>query len=227
MARMKTEARRQALLAAARDVFQEVGFELASMDVIAARLGSSKATLYRYFDSKEALFMELVQRSAHAQGGDMMAMLHESGGAAPDLELTSETAVANPMLDPGAQVAPTLAKFGRYILKDFHTPEALGVQRMVIAAAMNPAIGKMYYERGPARATQYLGNYFASLIKAEKIRAADPHVMACHFYGLLESEVHQAGLFNVLTSLDDERIDATVARTMDVFLRAYGLAPKV
>lgn len=222
MVRVKTEVRRQALLAAAREVFQEMGFDQTSMDAIAARVGSSKATLYRYFDSKEALFMELVQSSANAQGGDMMAMLHRSGGSTPDLELTSEVAVANPMLDPGADVEITLTKYGHYILKAFHTPESLGVQRMVIAAAVNPEIGKMYYEQGAARATQYLANYFSNVIKAGKVRDADPHVMACHYYGLLESEVHQAGLLNVVTTLDDERITATVERAMDVFLRAYG-----
>jgi AcrR family transcriptional regulator len=227
MVRVKTEARRQALLAAAREVFQEMGFDQASMDEIAARVGSSKATLYRYFTSKDTLFMELVQSSADAQGGDMMTMLHQSGGAEPDLELTSEVAAANPMLDPAGDVENTLTKFGRYILKDFHTPESLGVQRMVIAAAVNPEIGKNFYEQGPARATQYLANYFANVIRAGKVRDADPHVMACHFYGLLQAEVHQAGIFNVITTLDDERIAATVERTMDVFLRAYGLPPKV
>lgn len=226
MVRVKTEARRQALLAAAREVFQEVGFDQASMDQIAARVGSSKATLYRYFTSKEALFMELVQSSANVQGGDMMALLHQSGGVAPELELTSAVAAAKPMLDPAEDVETALSKFGHYILKDFHTPESLGVQRMVIAAAVNPEIGKAYYEQGPARAMQYLGTYFGNVIKAGKVRVADPHVMACHFYGLLESEVHQAGLFNVLTTLDAARITATVGRALDVFMRAYGPPPQ-
>lgn len=226
MVRLKTESRRQSLLLAARDVFQEVGFEQASMDMVAARVGSSKATLYRYFASKEALFKELMQSSAEAQGGAMMALLHQSGGVAPELELTAAAAVEKPMLDPGEEVGAALARFGSYILGTFHTPESLGVQRMVIAAAVNPEIGKTYYEQGPLRATHYLARYFGDVIKGGQLRAADPQVMACHFYGLLQSEVHQAGLFNVLTSLDDERIRGTVERTMDVFLRAYRPDPK-
>ena len=223
MSRVKTEARRLALLAAARDVFQEVGFEQGSMEQIAARSGSSKATLYRYFASKEALFATLIEQAAGGSG--MMAMLHQSGGAASNLELTSASTPASPMLDPAADVAATLSAFGHYILHDFHTPASLGVQRMVIAAAVNPAIGKTYYEQGPLRAQQYLGSYFSAVIKAGKVRRADPHVMACHFYGLLESEVHQAGLFNVLTRLDDATIGATVTRALDVFLCAYGAPP--
>ena len=222
MVRTKTEARRAALLAAARDVFQEVGFDQASMDMIAARVGSSTATLYRYFESKESLFTELMNHSANAQGGGMMALLHQSGGAAADLELTAAVPVANPMLDPGEDVHQSLTSFGEYILSAFHTPESLGVQRMVIAAAVNPEIGITYYEQGPLRAIQYLGHYFQQVSGAGKLRQADPHVMACHFYGLIESEVHQLGLFNVVTTLEPERITGSVARALDVFLRAYG-----
>jgi hypothetical protein len=50
--------------------------------------------------------------------------------------------------------------------------------------------------------------------------------MACHFYGLIESEVHQLGLFNVMTTLEPERVVATVARAMDVFMRAYRPDPQ-
>ena len=54
--RVKTADRRQAILEVAHDVFQEMGFERASMAVISRRLGGSKGTLYGYFRSKEELF---------------------------------------------------------------------------------------------------------------------------------------------------------------------------
>jgi AcrR family transcriptional regulator len=56
MVRVKTAARREAILAAAKQVFQDMGYDRASMDEVAARFGGSKATVYRYFGSKEALF---------------------------------------------------------------------------------------------------------------------------------------------------------------------------
>ncbi|WP_300162866.1 TetR/AcrR family transcriptional regulator [Solidesulfovibrio sp.] len=225
MARVKTEARREAFLDAAREVFQEMGFDQASMDVIAARAGSSKATLYRYFDSKETLFMELVRRMANAQGGQMMSLLHRSGGVSEGGEQPVEAVDARALLDPEEDVAAILTKFGQHVLKAFHTPQALGIVRMVIAAAVNPEIGRLFYEQGPARAVAHLAQYIARVIEAGRLRQADPHIVAYHFYGLLESEVHQAGLFNVVTQLDDARIAATVARAMEVFLRAYGRPP--
>jgi len=44
------------ILAVAKDVFLEEGFERASMDMIAARAETSKRTLYAHFENKERLF---------------------------------------------------------------------------------------------------------------------------------------------------------------------------
>lgn len=54
MARTRTEARREAFLVAAKEVCQEMSIDRASMGEIAERVGSSKATPYRYFATKEA-----------------------------------------------------------------------------------------------------------------------------------------------------------------------------
>jgi AcrR family transcriptional regulator len=56
---------RDHILLAAKDVFLEVGFDRASMDLVAARAETSKRTLYAHFGSKDNLFLavaELVQR---------------------------------------------------------------------------------------------------------------------------------------------------------------------
>lgn len=45
----------------AKDVFLELGFERASMDVVAARAGTSKRSLYAHFESKEKLFLAVVE----------------------------------------------------------------------------------------------------------------------------------------------------------------------
>jgi AcrR family transcriptional regulator len=50
------DALRQHILWTARDVFLEIGFERASMDLVASRAGTSKRSLYAHFESKEKLF---------------------------------------------------------------------------------------------------------------------------------------------------------------------------
>ena len=79
----------------------------------------------------------------------------------------------------------------------------------------------MFSERGPLREMKLREGYFASLIDAGQLRKSDPVVVARHFRGLLESEVHEAGLFNVRTTLSEEHITEVVDRAVDVFLRAY------
>lgn len=220
----KTEARREAILAAAKAVFEEVGFEQATMSEITARVGGSKATLYRYFDSKEALFMELVSRSAREHGGELMGLFRHCSGSL-ETGLPPEASEALSLLDPDEDVKATLQGFGEQVIKSFHTPQKLAVKRMVIAAAANnPELGRLFYENGPGRGMKFVERYFESVMKAGKLRQADPKVTAAHFRGLLESEVEEPGLLNVQPQLSDEQIVAVVERAVDAFMRAYGPA---
>ncbi len=221
----KTEARREAILAAAKAVFEEQGFEQATMSEITARVGGSKATLYRYFDSKEALFMELVGRSAREHGGELTGLfLQHCGGSAKD-GLPPAASQALALLDPDEDVKATLQSFGERVTKSFHTPQKLAIKRMIIAAAAtNPELGRQFYENGPARGMKFVQRYFESVMTAGKLRQADPKVAAAHFRGLLESELLEPGLFNVQLQRSDEQIVAVVERAVDAFMRAYGPA---
>jgi AcrR family transcriptional regulator len=51
---------REHILLVAKDVFLELGFERASMDVVAARADTSKRSLYAHFKSKEKLFLAVI-----------------------------------------------------------------------------------------------------------------------------------------------------------------------
>ena len=57
------EARRQAILAAAKDEFVAKGFAAARVEDIAKRAGVAKGTVYLHFPDKEQLFGEVI--SAH------------------------------------------------------------------------------------------------------------------------------------------------------------------
>lgn len=54
------EELRHHILLAAKDVFLETGFERASMDAVAARAQTSKRTLYAHFESKDKLFLAVL-----------------------------------------------------------------------------------------------------------------------------------------------------------------------
>jgi AcrR family transcriptional regulator len=84
MTRMTREARqactRAALLAAATHLFGRYGYAATSVDRIAEQAGFSKGAVYSNFDSKEAIFL---------------AVLDEDGGQALDLLVTAIEAAAD------------------------------------------------------------------------------------------------------------------------------------
>jgi len=57
----RPEARPAEILAAATEAFGESGFARTTLEDVARRAKVSKGTLYRYFDSKETLFREMVR----------------------------------------------------------------------------------------------------------------------------------------------------------------------
>ena len=68
--------KRQQILAGARKVFHENGFDAASMNDIARVAGVSKGTLYVYFESKERLFLELIAEEKRADLWPIMSLDH-------------------------------------------------------------------------------------------------------------------------------------------------------
>lgn len=213
--RTKSSERRQAILDAAKSLIEEVGYEQATMAQIAARVGGSKATLYSYFSSKEELFLELVQRAAGLHTEAASPQLSENG-------LPCRVSEVLAVLDPAADLATTLQTFGERVLTTFHSPSMLATRRMVIAAANQSDVGKLFYELGPAKAFKIVQAYFAALMDAGRIRRADPAVVEAHWRGLLNGEVLEVGLYNARPELSQDEIKAIVARAVDVFLRAYG-----
>lgn len=63
-----SEHKRELILAAAKDVFAEQGLEGASLRAIAVRAGYTPAALYFHFDSKEAIYAELLKASLASLG---------------------------------------------------------------------------------------------------------------------------------------------------------------
>ena len=82
----RADARPDEILDAALDLFVEKGFDAARMEDVAKRAGLSKAGVYLYFDSKEALLRALIVREVApvAQRAEAMAT---AGAADPEQAL--------------------------------------------------------------------------------------------------------------------------------------------
>ncbi len=70
--------KRALILKAARDVFEAEGLEGASLRAIAARAGYTPAALYFHFDSKEAIYAEVLQASLASLGAAVDAAVAEA-----------------------------------------------------------------------------------------------------------------------------------------------------
>jgi AcrR family transcriptional regulator len=195
----KTEAKRQAILKAAAEVFQELGFERASMSDIRERIGGSKATLYNYFPSKENLFFEVM----------LNAKTHE-------LDAISGT------LDPDAEhLKEQLLQFGQKFLGALYSPDGIAVRRLAIAQAPHSDIGRMTFERSTLRMEKEVAEFLKKSAKRGELRIADAKIAAMHLLSLLEAEFLQRVLLDVLGPVKPEAIKAAVRRAVEVFLSGY------
>ncbi|WP_168200426.1 TetR/AcrR family transcriptional regulator [Protaetiibacter larvae] len=79
--RMRSEDRRLLILEAATAVFGERGYHGATTDVIARAAGVSQPYVVRIFGSKEALFLEVVDRALERILGSFRAALDEAAGS--------------------------------------------------------------------------------------------------------------------------------------------------
>ncbi|USD63492.1 TetR/AcrR family transcriptional regulator [Vibrio sp. SCSIO 43140] len=67
----RSELKREAIISAAKDAFNEFGVQNTSMDKLASLAGVSKRTVYNHFESKEELVMLLLSELWHQSMADV------------------------------------------------------------------------------------------------------------------------------------------------------------
>jgi AcrR family transcriptional regulator len=196
--RQKTEAKRQIILAAAGEVFRKHGFESSSVADIAARVGGSKATIYSYFPSKEALLMEVILAAGEKHG---LAAFNEVI-AIDDL-------------------AEGLRRLGEFHIGFVSSVEAVAVARLAIAEGERSALGREFYQRGPRVMIEKLAEFLEQAIKDGKLRADDPYIMAENLKALYDAGIAERRLLGDLKSLTGMDVSDHAKRAVDIFLAYY------
>jgi AcrR family transcriptional regulator len=201
--RTKSTTKRQAILKAAAEVFQETGFERTSMEDIRKRAEFSKATLYSYFPSKEELFMEIVIDATEAH-----------------FQATLDA------LDPSYEdIEQALVGFGTRLLSLLYLTPVHAVRRLVVSEAGRSELGKKCYEVGPVRSVAAVADYLGKAMEKGKLRQASPQVAAVHLKGLLEAEWIEPFMFQAIEAPSSDELAASVERAVTVFMAAYGPRP--
>lgn len=198
--RLDRDARREAILDVASDVFLEEGYANASMSTIAARLGGSKGTLYNYFKNKEELFAGYVVRHCAWQRDAMFEIEADLG-----------------------DIREALIKTGRIYLSIVLSDFSMANFRVIVAEAQRtPEIGQAFFEAGPRSGAKLLGATLQKAVDSGQLKIDDPVHAAQQFIGLCQNRLLKARLCNAMAEPTPEEIDREVLPAVRVFLAAYG-----
>jgi AcrR family transcriptional regulator len=180
-------------------VFREHGFAGALADCVHAGAGGSKATLYRYFASKEALFVSLMHEKV---------MLHA--------EEVFDT------LEPSDDLRRTLIRFGAGLLELSLSDTSLSVRRNSIAEGPKSGLGQALYDRGARVLWSRMADFVAGEMDAGRLIREDPWTAAMHLRGMLEADLVNRALIGAAVDKRPKTLKTYAAKAVDAFLRAYG-----
>ena len=198
--RARTEAKRQEILRIAGELFLAEGYGAVSMSRIAASVGGSKATLYGYFPSKEALFAAYVTQS----GADRLEAMT---GDAVDL----------------SDLPGVLTQVGRRYLQLVLTPSVLALNRMVIGELSRfPELGRLFFENGPRRTVDQMSLIFQRLAAIHAMPMLAERRHALQFKSLCDAGLYDRYLWGVAGPATAAEIDNAVEVAVQFFLNGCG-----
>lgn len=199
--RSDRDARREAILDVAAEVFLEEGYDATSMSTIASKVGGSKSTLYNYFKSKEELFVAHVERYCGWLGSEMFQLLDEEVG----------------------DLRAALTRLGRRYVTNVMSERNMRHFRLIATASeRSPDIGRTFYEVGPLRGARLLGGFLARMKLEGRIEIEDPIVAAHQFIALCQNRMLKARLVNYIGEPTPAEVDAEVAAAVATFMAAFG-----
>jgi TetR/AcrR family transcriptional regulator len=87
------------ILASAKDLFAEAGFNAVSMNAIAERADVSKANIFHHFKSKNALYLEVLKTACNESSSQIDQLGHGTGTLVERLRKFSQSHLANILQD--------------------------------------------------------------------------------------------------------------------------------
>lgn len=192
--------KRGQILAGARQVFFDRGYDAASMGDIARAAGVSKGTLYVYFQNKEDLFAALVTSEC------------------------AETAERMFVIDLAeADVERALTELGRSFVGAILRPSSIALLRTVIAISGKfPELGRRFFEAGPCEGISRLSDFLRVKVAAGVLDIDDVEQAASQFLTLCKDGVTIPALVGAPASPAPAAVEKSVRGAVRVFMRAYG-----
>lgn len=186
------------IIDAATELFLRDGYAATSIDNILAMAGGSKATLYNYFPTKEDLFRAVIDRIV----GNRKA----------------------PELGARGHVRETLEAYAMQRLTVIFSSPHRALLRVIIGEQQNfPDLAKEYYERGPKRSRDLVGDYLASVDVRAELKIDDAVEAADFLAGMLVHQWYGEFLLLGAEPPTPSAIKLRAERVVERFIEAYRL----
>ncbi len=190
-----SQQRRRDILLAGKKVFFAHGYQLASVDQIAAAAGTTKRTVYDHFGAKETLFTEVIAFAA----GQFVGLLP----AAAELPRAPEDGIR-----------AFIAKLRALVV----SPDIVRFQRLVIAEAeRHPALGRALHDTAIAGGERVLADYLAACVADKRLPPQDTAVAARTLIELSIGAMRLRalmGLESAADARDEDALDQAIAQVL-------------
>ena len=198
LARSSPDERRDHIIAVAAEAFADEGYGATSMSTIAARLGGSKATLYKYFPSKELLFEAVMQQRCQR----VLAPLRDLRSSDDD------------------DFESLLAGFGSRFLTRIYEAGALDVHRLIQSEGGRfPELAEVFFRAGPDNVVEELRATLDRFAASGLNECDDLYLAAGQFLGMVRGDRHLRFTAGLLPAPDQAEIDRHAAHAARIFAR--------
>jgi TetR/AcrR family transcriptional repressor of mexJK operon len=198
------EARLQELLFTAGTLFLDKGYSKVSLEMIAREAHVAVRTIYVKFGGKAGLL--------HA------VLIHHRERFFPDLATMDN--------DP-RPLRAVVGDFARRIWQLVNNPQALAMQRMVIAEAKTtPELAETFYRGGPSLTRAMLQRYFSRPDVQAQLRPDVPlDMLPGHLIGCVIGDAIRHYLFDLPEPEFDAEQERALAIRLEMFYRAVLINP--
>ncbi len=190
--------KRQQILDVASTYFQTFGYDGSSISAMARESRISKESIYRYFKSKNALFMAVIDQELAQYKKKITHLMDDlnSGNLRESLVIIAETLLS--------------------LLMNDHQQ---AVRRLIFnEVRRSPEIGRYYYKIGPSLAYENLEKFFSSV---HDVTEFSPRNLSHCFMALVLHELMLERSCGVRAKPTADEISELVGPIVDNFLKAY------
>jgi TetR/AcrR family transcriptional regulator, mexJK operon transcriptional repressor len=202
-ARPRGEARARALLAEARKLFLEQGYERTNVNELVRHTGGSMATLYRYFGGKAGLFAAMMDEVRE----ELLTPLTRLGSArdTPEAFLTC---------------------LGEAFLRLTVSREGVGFFRVLVAEThkfpeLQQAVG-----RGFAQLTHHLAGYLDGQVAKGVLALPDTRRAAAQFFEMVKGQAQLLAVMGLGEAPTEPEMRAQVDAAVHLFLHGCAVQRK-